>query len=166
MYYELVTTQNGEHLRAFLAERDAQCPGCAYNLRGATTDICPECGTQLSIDAIEEAMRARVAFVSPLARLIAGGVLLVFTLICGSMVATGVSTVVRLAVLRPRFSQLGALAGCAFVVAFVVMLWWVYIQRWRGRQAKRAKAILAKMAICMVPALVLWFMMFIAMGGI
>jgi hypothetical protein len=32
-----------EHLAQFLADRDAPCPGCGYNLRGLTSDRCPEC---------------------------------------------------------------------------------------------------------------------------
>src|SRR5690242_20481338 len=31
-------------LRAFLAERDAPCPACGYNLRGIEEPLCPECG--------------------------------------------------------------------------------------------------------------------------
>lgn len=34
-------------LRAFLAERDAPCPQCGYNLRGATASVCPECSAAL-----------------------------------------------------------------------------------------------------------------------
>lgn len=30
-------------LREFLADRDEACPSCAYNLRGLTSDRCPEC---------------------------------------------------------------------------------------------------------------------------
>ncbi len=38
-------------LRSFLAERDAPCPGCGYNLRGVQEPVCPECGgpVELSI---------------------------------------------------------------------------------------------------------------------
>lgn len=34
-------------LTAFLADRDALCPVCAYNLRGLTGEHCPECGRHL-----------------------------------------------------------------------------------------------------------------------
>ena len=37
-------------LRQFLADNNAACPGCGYNLRGVTSQICPECGTELRID--------------------------------------------------------------------------------------------------------------------
>jgi hypothetical protein len=33
-----------------LADRDVPCPGCRYNLRGLTTDRCPECNQQLELE--------------------------------------------------------------------------------------------------------------------
>lgn len=36
-----------ESLRAFLATRETPCPSCNYNLRGLTTDRCPECDQDL-----------------------------------------------------------------------------------------------------------------------
>jgi len=36
-------------LAGFLAERDAPCPNCHYNLRGLTTPTCPECGLGLAL---------------------------------------------------------------------------------------------------------------------
>jgi hypothetical protein len=38
---------NVEFLRTFLADRDAPCPSCAYNLRGLAFDRCPECNREL-----------------------------------------------------------------------------------------------------------------------
>ena len=38
-----------ELLAAFLAANDAPCPVCAYNLRGVTTDHCPECGKEIEL---------------------------------------------------------------------------------------------------------------------
>lgn len=34
-------------LAAHLADHDAPCPGCGYNLRGCAEAICPECGQKL-----------------------------------------------------------------------------------------------------------------------
>jgi hypothetical protein len=34
-------------LVGFLADRDAACPGCGYNLRNLQGDRCPECGDHL-----------------------------------------------------------------------------------------------------------------------
>src|ERR1051325_7393112 len=38
-----------EMLPAFLADRDAPCPCCGYNLRGLNDTRCPECATALSL---------------------------------------------------------------------------------------------------------------------
>jgi len=40
---------DSEMLQRFLAERDATCPSCGYNLRGLTTDRCPECNQSLTL---------------------------------------------------------------------------------------------------------------------
>jgi hypothetical protein len=36
-------------LREFLAERDAACPACSYNLRGLASVHCPECNQALTL---------------------------------------------------------------------------------------------------------------------
>ena len=36
-------------LRMHLAERDAPCPGCGYNLRGLAGSVCPECAQDLRL---------------------------------------------------------------------------------------------------------------------
>lgn len=38
-----------DFLREFLAERDAPCPMCDYNLRALTDDRCPECGSEVEV---------------------------------------------------------------------------------------------------------------------
>jgi hypothetical protein len=38
---------DGAMLVSFLRDRDVACPGCGYNLRGLTNDLCPECRQQL-----------------------------------------------------------------------------------------------------------------------
>ena len=40
---------DSELLKQFLAERDALCPRCEYNLRALTTSRCPECGDQFEL---------------------------------------------------------------------------------------------------------------------
>lgn len=38
-----------ELIRSFLHDRSIGCPVCAYNLRGASGDSCPECGAKLNL---------------------------------------------------------------------------------------------------------------------
>lgn len=38
-----------ELARAWLADRDAPCPACRYNLRGSPGAVCPECGVELAL---------------------------------------------------------------------------------------------------------------------
>lgn len=46
-------------LARYLAERDARCPGCGYNLRGLKEGTCPECGFGLNLGAVRELDRRR-----------------------------------------------------------------------------------------------------------
>lgn len=39
--------QFADQIKAYLADRDAPCPGCGYNLRGAKEPVCPECNTAI-----------------------------------------------------------------------------------------------------------------------
>ncbi|MEM6332905.1 MAG: hypothetical protein AAF823_06155 [Planctomycetota bacterium] len=50
MSADAATIQNEQAaLLAYLAERDVPCPSCGYNLRGATSTTCPECGEVLAL---------------------------------------------------------------------------------------------------------------------
>ncbi len=40
---------SAEQVAAFLADRDEPCPGCGYNLRGAASPTCPECGRPIEL---------------------------------------------------------------------------------------------------------------------
>ncbi len=60
----------GEHdpseasaLRHFLADRDAPCPGCGYNLRGLASDRCPECNNavRLTVGLVDHGIGSLVA---------------------------------------------------------------------------------------------------------
>ena len=44
-------------LREWLASRDETCPVCAYNLRGLTSPVCPECSAKLSLHVGSENLR-------------------------------------------------------------------------------------------------------------
>lgn len=49
MFAQSPSDRDAADLRAFLADRDVECPRCRYNLRGLTTSICPECRTWISL---------------------------------------------------------------------------------------------------------------------
>ena len=58
-------TQTDPAVIVFLADRDAPCPGCGYNLRGLTAPVCPECtrpvSLQLASDPIPKLRRPLIA---------------------------------------------------------------------------------------------------------
>jgi len=66
--------KDSAQLIEFLAERDASCPLCGYNLRGLTSDACPECGKRLrlTVGLAEPFLRAWVMLA--VAMFSAGGV--------------------------------------------------------------------------------------------
>ena len=67
---------NAAILRTWLEQDDAPCPGCGYNLRLLTTDVCPECGRRfwLQIDNSTSAHFATlIAFITPVLALAVDG---------------------------------------------------------------------------------------------
>ncbi len=40
---------HGDLLTRFLANHDAECPVCGYNLRGLQTAVCPECSKRIEL---------------------------------------------------------------------------------------------------------------------
>lgn len=67
-------------LASYLAEHDVPCPGCGYNLRGLTSDRCPECHQrlQLTVGLVEPRLGLWIAGLVALACGL--GFFLVFTL--------------------------------------------------------------------------------------
>jgi hypothetical protein len=51
-----------QEIATFLASRDVDCPSCRFNLRGLTTNRCPECNTllQLTLGRTHSLRRLRV----------------------------------------------------------------------------------------------------------
>lgn len=76
--------REGDQLRSFLANADAPCPSCDYNLRGLTGDICPECNQRLTLRVGLAEPRQR-AFIATLVALAMGagfhGLLVVYWMI-------------------------------------------------------------------------------------
>lgn len=50
--------ESPSELQKYLADRDALCPGCGYNLRGLAGDRCPECARRISISTLVDARLA------------------------------------------------------------------------------------------------------------
>ena len=75
---------DAEFLRHYLADRDAACANCGYNLRGLTNDRCPECGLGLVLQiGLQEPRQG--AFLAGVVGLAAGvgfsGLILLYVLI-------------------------------------------------------------------------------------
>lgn len=65
-------------LAEFLADQDAPCPSCGYNLRGLRTDQCPECrqSLKLGVQLLEPNFGTLLGFLSGLYA-VAGAALIV-----------------------------------------------------------------------------------------
>lgn len=111
-------------LRQYLAERSVACPMCAYELRGLTSDRCPECGERLvlQVGAAEPKMAAWVAGLIGLA----GGAGFNVVLFGWGLLATLVSG------FGPELGELIVIFAFAAVGA-VALLAWVRL----GRRIRR-----------------------------
>lgn len=49
-------------LQSFLADRDQPCPTCNYNLRGLTTDTCPECRAPIVLGILGKLPQPKLAW--------------------------------------------------------------------------------------------------------
>jgi hypothetical protein len=105
-------------LERYLADRDIVCPGCAYNLRGLTSDRCPECGDRLEL-SLRLVEPKQAPLIAGLVGLSAGAGLGGLLLIYGAIVSW---------MLRPnapgwgRFFWVNAI-GCA--VHLIALLVWI-----------------------------------------
>lgn len=132
-------------LRAFLAETDAPCPLCRYNLRGLTGEHCPECGHKLTL---------RVSLASP------RNGLYIFGLV-GLAAGAGFSTLLLayffyIAVLKNVDHSIVRVAlavnGTGAVVEGAALgLWIVFGRRYRlGTTGKRAMLALAAWLLTLI----------------
>ena len=110
-----------EFLRAFLAQRDVACPGCAYNLRDLQGQRCPECGNELTL-AVGLAEPKQAAGIAGLVGLTAGagmsGLLLAYI-------------VIRATVFHDAFSGASKfilLTFIGFAVESVAV--WIWLRNW------------------------------------
>lgn len=73
-------------LRAFLAENDAPCPVCNYNLRGVELQNCPECDSPIALSVGQGKVRQGVWLLACLAFAMGFG----FDLVVGMLFAVAV----------------------------------------------------------------------------
>ncbi len=137
-----------EDLAAFLAERDAACPVCGYNLRALVSDHCPECGRHLVL-AVGTTEPKLGAFIFGLVGLSAGwgfcGLLLLFALAISGRGG-------------PRLWELIPLLGGAVVPGLA--LWaWVACRRILGRKSDGERWLWALAVVGLGLAFPLWFIL-------
>lgn len=128
-------------LSAFLASHDAPCPICAYNLRGVTLAVCPECESPIELGIASSNahlgawLLALLAFAMPLSFDLLIGVMMIV-----SSVMTGGEDTLSLYLM---ISLLTLTLGC------VGMLWMLVVRKrhWlcmaRSRQWRLAWVIFA-----------------------
>lgn len=117
-----------ELLKTYLADRDAPCPRCGYNLRGSEAHACPECGVVLRL-SLQLANTREGFFMVGLIGLSAG---LGFELV---MWGQWVYTATNGSWLRPTFGELGCLIGPT-VILMLGMLAWIPARRSLPRRSR------------------------------
>lgn len=124
-----------EMLETFLAERDAPCPRCGYNLRALRGQRCPECG---------EALVLRVGLEHPkIGTLIAGVIALAAgTGLNGLLLGYGM---IRVAIdgYRGFMDEFFVYNGSAFVVEAALLVTWLANWRRIHRMETGRRAMLA-----------------------
>jgi len=88
----------------WLADRDAACPLCSYNIRGLTTPRCPECGQalRLSVALAEPYLKAWIA------------------VIVGLLPPAGIGAIFIIALLRAGFPRGDIEFGPAVAILYVI----------------------------------------------
>ncbi|HWB18976.1 MAG TPA: hypothetical protein VG711_01655 [Phycisphaerales bacterium] len=153
-----------ELIRMYLESRTVGCPACNHNLRGATGEACPECGTALRLN-----LNAGMRGIGPwLTGLLAVALPMGFSLIFGLIGAIGGWRAWKLqgqsTYISPWAPQdwktVGIFAGEAVVCA--ILLTWVVrrrgrvMERPRIEQWVRAAGLAVFMAVLQVGVLYLW----------
>lgn len=135
---------------AFLAEHDADCPNCGYNLRGVKSGTCPECAHAITFGAIVKRYRVYRRWLTPV---LAGSLLLALVPQLGYLSNRGE------AVYPPGGSPtLSATLMLAYAVPLVApALFWVSNRRrlwirWRGGAPIVAWSAATLIAACVATA--------------
>lgn len=141
-----VPERHADLLLELLAREDVACPNCGYNLRGLTSDRCPEC---------HQALTVRVALTEPtLAPFLFGliglasflgfmGCVLVF--IIGAEVA---------GTYHSPWVDYAVLCGIMLALLGLIIFWIRARQRWLTRRSRRqrwtAACVLVGLGLCMI----------------
>jgi len=148
--------ENGAELRVFLAERDAPCARCGYNLRGLTGGACPECGWEVSLEKLREVEEHRAWRESRMPRgpIASAGLI-------GAILGLGWPVVWMMLGLRAK--QIEFWHFVVLVVLTVVQVGMVVVYlRGEGKWPRRKKVGLATLAWCWGPVvlggMVVWGM--------
>lgn len=125
---------DAEHLREFLAARDVECPACRYNLRGLTTDRCPECNLELAL-AVRLAVPRMGAFIAGLVGLACGtgfsGLLLVYFV---AHLAAGSRSIVN-------FAPYVIVTAVPLFVEGAALVLWLRGRGWFQRASSRVRSL-------------------------
>ena len=105
-------------LADYLAETDAPCPGCGYNLRGLTVEECPECALPLSVPLLHAHATNRAGVG---AKDLAKGVFTTFVVCVGGIAAVAL-LIGAVGVLKEGWSPWYLVEGIAFVAIVVVVV--------------------------------------------
>ena len=114
-----------EMVRVFLAEHDAPCPGCGYNLRGTTGDKCPECAAALELGLKGGRRKSRWDTLAVIAVCVSA---LYFLAQGGFQVWMLVRGVYRGTSLAPIRLEMAIHAGLAMLVGIVCLGWCIAIR--------------------------------------
>jgi len=133
-------------LQSFLADHDARCPACDYNLRGLSTAQCPECSTPIAL-TLDLGVLDRPASGPP-----------TLSLAIGAMVLTGLTAGIQAVLLGSFFvNQRGQVTGMPWLVlsSFVLPLGasvfgLATVRNARTNPARRMRAIRGALLIAVI----------------
>lgn len=139
-------------LRSFLAQRDVPCPVCRYNLRGAGSDRCPECGARLDLRVGSIDLKLGPWLLAVFAVALPMG----FSAVVATIAAIGAKISVYW---QPRdWIILGTHAGltavCAVALRVLVKKRAAFLRRSRGFQWLLAWVLVAVMAVVQTAAVI------------
>ncbi|HVZ92869.1 MAG TPA: hypothetical protein VG797_00010 [Phycisphaerales bacterium] len=126
-----------ELLKRFLAERQAQCPLCKYELAGLVSPRCPECGTELRLCLAGDALPMREWVVGMIGACTAVGAVVLFWIMAVMTLFLGGGRAQSPHVLF----WVGMVTATGTAVS--AMWWWTRNHMWLRRRGKLDRGIAA-----------------------